>query len=555
MLEENLIKSYEQSFKANFSRKYVSNYGENVSYTYGEAAEQIAKLHLLFKESGIKKGDKIALIGKNSAQWCITFMSAITYGAVIVPILDEFNPKDMEQIVNHSESVLLLSSDKIWTSLDINSMPGIRAAFSLTDFSMTFSKEGDEIRNLYQGLQEKFSELHPDGFKEADVHFQEVSNQDLVLLNYTSGTTGSSKGVMLTANAIAGNVFFGRDEVLKKNSIRILSFLPLAHAYGCAFDFLAESSCGCHITLLGKTPSPKVLLGGFADVKPNFIFTVPLVIEKIYKSAILPTISKPSMKVLLNIPVINGIIYKKIKDKLLTAMGGEVSEVVIGGAALNPEVERFFKKIKFPFCVGYGMTECAPLISYSDWNVFEATSVGHVLKGYMEARISKENPESPTGEIQVRGENTTIGYYKNEEATKALFTEDGWLRTGDMGTMDKEGRIFIKGRCKTMILGPSGQNIYPEEIEAKLNNLPYVLESLIIEKDKKLVALVVPDTAALERDGLNNPESIKNAMDQNLKDLNASVAGYERVQRIKIHEEEFKKTPKKSIKRYLYKDA
>jgi long-chain acyl-CoA synthetase len=372
-----------------------------------------------------------------------------------------------------------------------------------------------------------------------------------MLLNYTSGTTGFSKGVMLTGNNLAGNVTYGiRTELLKKGE-RVLSFLPLAHAYGCAFDFLTATAVGTHITLLGKTPSPKIIMKAFGEVKPNLIITVPLVIEKIYKNVIQPLINKRGMRWALNIPVLDNQIYGQIRKKLVDAMGGRFKEVIIGGAAMNPEVEEFFHKIKFPFTIGYGMTECAPLISYAPWTEFVPTSSGRVLD-IMEARIYKESPEQSLGEIQVRGENVMAGYYKNPEATSEVFTEDGWLRTGDLGTMDANGNIFIRGRSKTMILGSNGQNIFPEEIESKLNNMPFIAESLVIERNKKLVALVYADYESLDSMGLNSSETVKTIMDENLKTLNASLAGYEKVSCIQLYPTEFEKTPKKSIKRYLY---
>ena len=373
-----------------------------------------------------------------------------------------------------------------------------------------------------------------------------------MLLNYTSGTTGFSKGVMLTGNNLAGNVVFGISSGLLKKGDRVLSFLPLAHAYGCAFDFLTATAVGTHVTLLGKVPSPKILMKAFSEVKPSLIITVPLVIEKIYKGVIQPIINKRAMRFALNIPLLDNRIYGQIRQKLVDALGGRFKEIIIGGAAMNPEVEEFFHRIKFPFTIGYGMTECAPLISYAPWNEFKLTSSGKVLEGIMEARIYKENPNDKLGEIQVRGENVMKGYYKNPEATAEVFTEDGWLRTGDLGTIDEDNFLYIRGRSKTMILSSSGQNIFPEEIEARLNNLPFVLESLIIERNKKLVALVYADYEALDSLGLNNPDSLKAVMDENLKNLNNSVAAYEKVSKIQLYPTEFEKTPKRSIKRYLY---
>ena len=548
MIKENFIKLYENSFRENWDLPCYTNYGEPESYTYGEVAEEIAKLHLLFKHCSLRRGDKIAVIGKNNARWCIAYMATITYGAIVVPILQDFNPNDVHHIVNHSESVFLFTSDTIWETLEEERLTGIRAVFSLTDFRCLHQRDGETVQKF---LNQCMEETYPKGFQKEDVLYTTLSNDKVMLLNYTSGTTGFSKGVMLTGNNLAGNVTFGiRTELLKKGD-KVLSFLPLAHAYGCAFDFLTATAVGTHVTLLGKVPSPKIIMKAFEEVKPNLIITVPLVIEKIYKNVIQPIISKKGMKWALSIPLLDSQIYGQIRKKLIDALGGRFKEIIIGGAAMNPEVEEFFHKIKFPFTIGYGMTECGPLISYAPWDKFVPSSSGKILD-IMEARIYKENPEAGTGEIQVRGENVMTGYYKNPEATREVFTKDGWLRTGDLGTMDDEGNIFIRGRLKTMILSSSGQNIFPEEIEAKLNNLPFILESLIIERNKKLVALVYADYEALDSLGLNHEDNLKTIMDENLKNLNNSVAAYEKVSQIQLYPTEFEKTPKRSIKRYLY---
>lgn len=551
MIQENFIKLYEHSFRDNWELPCYTDYGEDQSYTYGEVTQEIAKLHLIFKYCNLRRGDKIAIIGKNNAHWCITFMAAITYGAIVVPILQDFNPNDVHHIVNHSESVFLFTSDSIWEHLEEEHLSEIRAVFSLTDFRCLHQRDGETIIRFVKHLDDEMLKNYPEGFQKEDVTYTTLSNDKIMMLNYTSGTTGFSKGVMLTGNNLAGNVTFGIRTGLLKKGENVLSFLPLAHAYGCAFDFLTATAVGTHITLLGKVPSPKILMKAFEEVKPNLIITVPLVIEKIYKNVILPTINKRTMKWALNIPLLDGQIYSQIRKKLVDALGGRFKEVIIGGAAMNPEVEEFFHKIKFPFTIGYGMTECAPLISYSPWNEFVPNSSGKVLD-IMEARIYKENPRVEVGEIQVRGENVMAGYYKNPDATKEVFTEDGWLRTGDLGSLDEDGNLYIRGRSKTMILSSNGQNIFPEEIEAKLNNLPFVLESLIIERNKKLVALVYADYEALDSLGLNNSENLKAIMDENLKTLNNNVAAYERVYQIQLYPTEFEKTPKRSIKRYLY---
>lgn len=551
MIKENFIKLYESSFRENWDLPCYTDYGEEESYTYGQVAEEIARLHLLFKHCSLRRGDKIAIIGKNNARWCIAYMATITYGAIVVPILQDFNPNDVHHIISHSESVFLFTSDTIWEALEEEKLSGIRGAFSLTDFRCLYQRDGETIQRFIKHLDEEMHAVYPKGFHPENIEYTTLSNDKVMLLNYTSGTTGFSKGVMLTGNNLAGNVTFGiRTELLKRGD-KVLSFLPLAHAYGCAFDFLTATAVGTHVTLLGKTPSPKILMKAFEEVKPNLIITVPLVIEKIYKNIIQPLIAKKSMKWALSIPLLDNQIYGQIRKKLIDALGGRFKEIIIGGAAMNPEVEAFFYKIKFPFTIGYGMTECAPLISYAPWNEFLPGSSGKILD-IMEARVYKENQEAEIGEIQVRGENVMSGYYKNQEATKEAFSKDGWLRTGDLGTIDAEGNIFIRGRLKTMILSSNGQNIFPEEIEAKLNNMPFILESLIIERNKKLVGLVYADYEALDSLGLSDDENLKTIMGENLKNLNNMVASYEKVSQIQLYPTEFEKTPKRSIKRYLY---
>lgn len=551
MIKENFIKLYESSFRDNWDLPCYSDYGEDTTYTYGQVAREIAKLHLLFKHCSLRRGDKIAVIGKNNARWCIAYMATVTYGAIVVPILQDFNPNDVHHIVNHSESVFLFTSDTVWDNLEEEKMQGLRGVFSLTDFRCLHQRDGETVQRFLKHLDGLLEETYPNGYNREDVVYTELSNEKVMLLNYTSGTTGFSKGVMLTGNNLAGNVTFGIRTKLLVRGDKVLSFLPLAHAYGCAFDFLTASAVGAHTTMLGKVPSPKIIMKAFEEIKPNLIISVPLVIEKIYKNVIQPLINKKGMKWALSIPLLDNKIYGQIRKRLIDALGGRFKEVIIGGAAMNPEVEEFFYRIKFPFTIGYGMTECAPLISYAPWNEFVMTSSGKILD-IMEARIYKDNPEDRIGEIQVRGENVMKGYYKNEEATREVFTEDGWLRTGDLGTMDENGNIFIRGRSKTMILSSSGQNIFPEEIEAKLNNLPFIQESLVIERNKKLVALVYPDYESLDSLGLNEEDNLQTIMDENLKNLNSSVAAYEKVSKIQLYPTEFEKTPKRSIKRYLY---
>lgn len=551
MIKENFIKLYENSFKENWDLPCYTDYGEDNAFTYRQVAEEIAKLHLLFQHCSLRRGDKISIIGKNTSRWCIAYMATITYGAIVVPILQDFKPNDVHHIVNHSESTFLFVSDNIWENLEEEALGNLRAVFSLTDYRCLHQRDGETIQKFMRNIDTAMKKAYPKGFQKENIIYTELSNDKVMLFNYTSGTTGFSKGVMLTGNNLAGNVTFGIRTGLLKKGEKVLSFLPLAHAYGCAFDFLTATAVGTHVTLLGKTPSPKILMKAFEEVKPNLIITVPLVIEKIYKNVIQPLINKRSMKWALNIPLLDNQIYAQIRKKLIDALGGRFKEVIIGGAAMNPEVTDFFYKIKFPFTIGYGMTECGPLISYAPWNTFIPGSAGKILD-IMEVRIDSDDPYNTTGEIQVRGENVMKGYYKNEEATREVFTEDGWLKTGDLGTIDANGFIYIRGRSKTMLLSSNGQNIFPEEIEAKLNNMPFVLESLIIERNKKLVALVYPDYDSLDSLGLNTPDNIKTVMDENLKNLNKLVGNYEQVSTIQLYPTEFEKTPKKSIKRFLY---
>lgn len=547
MIEQNFIKIYEESFKKNWDLPALSDYKSSTSYTYGELAHEIAKLHLLFSELQIEKGDKISLIGKNHSSWSVVFMATVTYGAVIVPILHEFNKESIEHIIDHSDSKLVFVNETIWNSLNKENLK--IPVFELSSFSLL--KGSDETTSEKAGeLEELFYRTYPSGFSREDIRYAEVSNEEVICLNYTSGTTGYSKGVMLTANNYAGNVIYAEKLNLLFTGDRILAFLPMAHAYGCAFDFLYALSRGVHITLLGISPTPQNLIAALGEVKPHLIITVPLVFEKIYKKRILPVIKKPAVQVLLKIPGINKLILNKINKSLKKTLGDNFREVIIGGAALNAEVEAFFYKMKFPFTIGYGMTECAPLISYDHHYDFVPTSCGSVLDEIMEGRIDSADPENIPGEIQVRGENVMKGYYKNPEATAEAFTDDGWLKTGDQGVM-KGRRLFIKGRIKTMILSANGQNIYPEEIESKLNNLPYIAESLVVMRDTKIVALVYPDIPAMEENNIPK-EKLAEIMHENKGILNQSVAQYERIATIEIRDTEFEKTPKKTIKRFLY---
>jgi long-chain acyl-CoA synthetase len=544
---ENFIKLYEQTFRENFELPALSDYGTDISFTYKEIAEEIEKIHLLYAEYRVQPGDKIALIGKNSAYWGIVFIATVTYGAVIVPILQDFNPENVHHIVNHSEATLLFASDSSLKNLDGNKMPALKGIFSISGRQLSDQRKGE---NLAFRLTDKFNEKYPSGFKRESIHYPEFSNENIMVLNYTSGTTGFSKGVLITGENLTGNLVYARHELPLKRGDRMVSMLPLAHAYGCAFEFLFPLLQGCHVTFLGKTPSPQLLMQAFQEIKPTLIIAVPLILEKIYKKMISPLIRKPILQAALKIPLLNTGIYASIRKKLMRAFGGNFIQVVVGGAPLNKEVEEFFLKIKFPVSVGYGMTECAPLISFSLHSNYISLSCGKILPN-MEVRIDSPDPYRITGEIQVFGQNMMRGYYKNEEATRNVFTDDGWLKTGDLGTIDKANTIFIRGRSKNMILGANGQNIYPEEIEAKLDNLPYVIESLIVSQNNRLIALVYPDYEAAKEAGLS-PEDLDKIMLENKEILNKKVGAYEKIGEIQLQKNEFEKTPKKSIKRYLY---
>lgn len=553
MLTERLLEIFSQSFKDNWELPALTNYTTNTTITYGEFAKSIAQYHILFKECGIKQGDKIALLGKNTPSWIEIFLATITYGAVIVPVLNEFTPQDAQHIVNHSDSVLLFVSQHIWESIEFEKLPKIKAVFSLENNELLAEHEetNESIANALKNLPSIFDSKYPNGFCRENINYPDIDPNALAVINYTSGTTGFSKGVMLSYNNLCGNVVYGLNANLHFRGSRCISFLPLAHAYGCTFDMLAPLAIGTHITLLGKLPTPKILLKAMSEVRPNLVICVPLILEKIYRKQIVPMITKQTIRWALAIPFIDTAIYSQIRKKLIDAFGGNFEEIIVGGAPLNKEVEDFLHKIKFPFTVGYGMTECGPLISHTHWKEFIPTSSGRTLHGFMESKILSEDPENIPGEICVRGENRMQGYYKNPEATNLVIDEDGWLHTGDMGTRSADGTIFIKGRSKTMILSSNGQNIYPEEIESKLNNMPFVAESLVVERNNRLVALVYPDYGAMDANGVG-PYQLRDIMEQVRKDLNKLVAPYEQIEKIQLIANEFEKTPKRSIKRYLY---
>ncbi len=548
MIETNFIKLYEKSFRENWDLPAFTDLNESTTITYSDFATNIGRLHILFEEMGLKKKDKVALIGRNHTAWAAIFMATITYGAVIVPVLHEFHPDSMENIILHSDAKLIFIDENTLGKLNIERFT--YPIISIPNWDMV-NRQSSETENLKATINKKFAKRYINGFKPSDIQYPRIHNDTVICLNYTSGTTGFSKGVMLTANNYAGNVVFAERLNLLLKGESIVAFLPMAHAYGCAFDFLYALSAGVHIHLLGKNMSPTILLDAFKKVKPKLIITVPLILEKIYQKKILPIISKPTIQSMLKVPFLRNVVYSKIRKTLMATFGGEFKEIIIGGAAMSKEAESFFYKVGFPFTIGYGMTECAPLISYDSHQDFVPTSCGRVLEGIMEARIDSNEPTKIPGEIQVRGENVMKGYYKNPSATDAAFTEDGWLRTGDLGIIDNDNRLYIKGRLKTMLLGANGQNIFPEEIEARLNNMPYVAESLIIKRQNRLVALVYPDIHEMEETNVSF-EQLESIMNNNRLVINKKLASYEQINYIELRKDEFEKTPKKSIKRFLY---
>ena len=553
MLQENLIRIYQESFRNNRELPALTDYFKKETFSYYEMAKEIAKLHMLFEQCGIQKGDKIALIGRNNPRWVIAYIATITYGAVIVPILQDFNPNDINHIINHSESKLIFLGDNYWDVIDEDRVKGIKAAFSLTDYRCIFERDGEDISSFQRNIIKHYRVRYPQGFSAGDIVYPEVGNDEVCLLSYTSGSTGFSKGVMLTVNSLTTQLMYVLPKKYHFRGSRVLCFLPLAHAFGAAIDMLCSLGAGTHITLLGRIPSPKILIEAMAEVRPHVICSVPMIIEKVVKKQIFPIIGSGLMKTALQIPIIDNVLYGQIRKKLTTTLGGEFYEFIVGGAPLNADVEEFLHRIKFPITVGYGMTECGPLIShrlYTDGYV--PGSAGQLLTDFCECKVLSPDPEHIPGEILIRGEQVMKGYYKNPEATAEAIDEEGWLHTGDMGTIDKENNIFLRGRSKTMILMAGGQNIYPEEIEAKLNNLAYVLESLVVEREGKLVALVVPDYEQLDAAGILNSQ-LESVMADTLKELNTLVGNYEKVSQIELRPTEFEKTPKKSIKRFLYR--
>ena len=536
----------EEAMKANWGRPALGNYRGEL-FTFGEVAENIAKLHVLYEAAGLKKGDKVALCAKNSARWGIAFFSANTYEAVVVPILADFHPDSVNSLVDHSESTVLFTDTDIWNKLDIAKMPKVKAVVSTADFKLLYAAD-EKIQSANDNLQALFEAKYPNGFTAADVSYPTDNDKELAIINYTSGTTSAPKGVMLRYECISANVAFGQKRLPSYPEDKIVSMLPMAHMYGMMFELIYPLCGGSSIYYLGKTPTPALLLGAMAEVKPYLVITVPLVMEKIFKSKVAPIVNKPVMKVVTAIPGLNQIIFKKVRTSLLNAFGGNVREIVMGGAALNPDVEKWFRKFKLPFTVGYGMTEAAPLMAYEDWWDFASKSCGKAIDT-VEVRIDSEDPYNKVGEIQARGMNIMSGYYKNEEATKAAFTEDGWMRTGDLGLLDEKGNIFIKGRSKNMILSANGQNIYPEEIEAAVNNQPYVIESVVVDRGARLVALIYMDSEKAKAEGVDLEEYKKTIMTE----VNKSMPAYSKVNVVEYMAEPFEKTPKMSIKRFMYK--
>lgn len=548
-MEKSLNLLLEKSFRENWDCPALSDY-KGITLNYRDVARRIEKLHIVFEICGVMKGDKIAICSKNQANWGVIFLSALTYGAVPVPILHEFKPGNIHHIVNHSDSRILFAGDVVWEQLNETEMPGLEAVIQITDFSILYAKD-PVVRETREHLNELFGRKYPKNFRPEHISYHKDSPEELSMINYTSGTTGFSKGVMIPYRALVSNVEFavGVHPQLN-NTSNVVAMLPTAHMYGMMFEFLFEMTVGAHVHFLTRIPSPKIIMDAFAEIKPDIIISVPLIIEKIYKKKLQPIISKTSIRMLLRLPVIDQKIQKKINQELVKTFGGKFKEVIVGGAAFNKEAEAFFRKIGFPFTSGYGMTECAPIITYAPWDNTRLHSCGRAVVN-MEVRIDSPDPLNIPGEILCKGQNVMLGYYKNPEATNAILDSEGWLHTGDIGVLDSEGYLYIKGRSKSMILGSSGQNIYPEEIESILNNMPYVVESLVIEEKGQLVALIYPDFELAQSEGVGDTD-LERKMEELRLSVNDELPNYCKIQIIKIFPEEFEKTPKRSIKRYLY---
>ncbi len=542
-------KIFEASFKKHWDRPAISNY-QGVTLHYRDVARRIEKLHIMFEECGLQKGDKVALCSRNQANWAVAFLSTMTYGAVPVPLLHEFKSSNIHHLVNHSEAKILFVDDVIWEGLTETEMPDLHAIIQVNTFKLLYAAD-EKITEAREHLNELFGRKYPNVFTPDALDYYEDSAEELAIINYTSGTSGFSKGVMIPYRAILSNLEFGRKVLPELDHTKnMVSMLPSAHMYGLMFELLYELSVGAHVHFLSRVPSPKIIMQAMSDVKPYLVIAVPLVIEKIYKSKVKPILEKEGIRFLMKVPGLNQVVMNKIKTELVNAFGGEFYQVIIGGAAFNKEVEAFFKKIGFPVTVGYGMTECAPIITYDDWNVEKLYSCGKAAPN-LEVRIDSTDPANVPGEILIKGANVFLGYFKNEEATKSVFTDDGWFKTGDMGVIDQDGSLFIKGRSKCMILGPSGQNIYPEEVETVINSQPYVVDSLVVEDNGGLTALIYPDFAQGAKDGMDQDAFVK-YLEGTLPELNKELPNYAKLKKIEVMSEDFERTPKKSIKRYLY---
>ena len=551
-MEKSFLAFVEQSIKKNWDLDALTDY-KGATLQYKDLARKIEKLHILLKESGIHAGDKVAICGRNSSHWGVAFLATLTYGAVAVPILHEFKADTIHNIVNHSDARLLFVGDMAWENLNETEMPLLEGIILMTDFTLLVCRS-KQLEYAREHLNELFGKKYPRNFRKEHVSYRRDEEEELAVINYTSGTTSFSKGVMLPYRSLWSNTQFAFEVLPLQPGNRVVSMLPMAHMYGLAFEFLYEICCGCHVYFLTRMPSPKIIAQAFTDVKPHIVIAVPLIIEKIIKKGVLPKTETLKMKMLMKLPIINNKINEAIRELLVKGFGRQFYEIIVGGAAFNSEIETFLKGLDFPYTVGYGMTECGPIISYEDWKNFRPGSCGKAAPR-MEIRIDSPDPHYVVGEILVRGDNVMLGYYKNPESTAQAIDKDGWLHTGDLGIIDTEGNLFIKGRSKNMLLGPSGQNIYPEEIEEQLNNLPYVNECLVIQqRDNKLAALVYPDFESAYAQGLSDKD-IETKMEENRTMLNAALPSYSQVSEIRIYPEEFEKTPKKSIKRFLYQDV
>ena len=550
MNQNSFLGLIEQSIRNHWEMPVMTDFQGKTLY-YKDFACEIDRLHDYFKAAGIQRGDKISICGKNSAKWTISFFATLSYGAVVVSILHEFDKASIQFIVDHSDSKMLFVDNSIWDEVEEKTIPKVETVFSLENFELLKSSS-DGLKQFDTNAPSYFEKKYENGFFVNDVAFRTDKPEELAVINYTSGTTNSPKGVMIPYRSLWSNTKFANDNLpFIESGDRIICMLPMAHTYGLAFEVLNSISMGCHIHFLGKSPSPPILQEMFSRVKPKLVLAVPLIIEKIVNRNVLPKLQQGATKTLIKIPLLNNVVYNKVRGTMIEFFGEELVEVVIGGAAINHDVERFLRRIRFPYTVGYGMTECGPLISYAYWTKYKERSSGKVVDR-MEVKIDSEDPENIVGEILVRGSNLMLGYYKNEEATKQAFTDDGWLRTGDLGTMDSDNFIFIRGRSKNMILGPSGQNIYPEEIEEKLNNSPFVSEALVISEDEKIIALILADEDALKENGMADHPAMDTLFGEVIAEVNSQLPSYSKIASFRLREEEFEKTPKQSIRRFKY---